>query len=161
MLPTLRAERRATYSPVLPISPTTGIVLQVPVKVVDAEAGIDPLRRTTASTVEQSILGGQAKLQWKADWAMRWAALGVDYEMYGKDLIDSGVLGGKIAQHSRRPAARGADLRAVPRREGREDLEVEGQRPVDRAVADLWPRREPGFLHLSRAQEGQVAAPRA
>ncbi|RYY27857.1 MAG: lysine--tRNA ligase [Sphingomonadales bacterium] len=104
MLPTLRAERQATYSPVLPISPTSGIVLQVPVEVVDAEAGI--IRFVDeGETVEQSIFGGQAKLQWKPDWGMRWAALGVDYEMYGKDLIDSGVLGGKIAQilGARRP----------------------------------------------------------
>jgi lysyl-tRNA synthetase class 1 len=49
-------------------------------------------------TTEQSILGGHAKLQWKPDWGMRWAALGVDYEMYGKDLIDSAILGGKIAR---------------------------------------------------------------
>jgi lysyl-tRNA synthetase class 1 len=98
MLPTLRAERQATYSPVLPISPTSGIVLQVPVEVVDADAGIIRFTDDNGSVVEQSILGGQAKLQWKPDWGMRWAALGVDYEMYGKDLIDSGVLGGKIAQ---------------------------------------------------------------
>jgi lysyl-tRNA synthetase class 1 len=97
MLPTLRAERQATYSPVLPISPKSGIVLQVPVAVVDAEAGIIRFE-DDGETVEQSILGGCAKLQWKPDWGMRWAALGVDYEMYGKDLIDSGVLGGKIAQ---------------------------------------------------------------
>ncbi len=97
MLPTLRAERQATYSPVLPISAKSGIVLQVPVEVIDAEAGIIRFE-DEGETVEQSILGGKAKLQWKPDWGMRWAALGVDYEMYGKDLIDSGVLGGKIAQ---------------------------------------------------------------
>lgn len=97
MLPTLREERRATYSPVLPISPTSGIVLQVPVEVVDADAGriafMDEGQR-----VEQSILGGAAKLQWKVDWAMRWVALGVDYEMAGKDLIDSVVQSSKIAR---------------------------------------------------------------
>ena len=97
MLPTLREERRRTYSPILPISPASGIVLQVPVEVVDAEAGIiafeDEGRR-----VEQSALGGQAKLQWKVDWAARWVALGVDYEMAGKDLIDSIVQSGKIAR---------------------------------------------------------------
>ena len=97
MLPTLREERRRTYSPVLPISPASGIVLQVPVEVVDAETGIiafdDDGRR-----VEQSALGGQAKLQWKVDWAARWVALGVDYEMAGKDLIDSVVQSGKIAR---------------------------------------------------------------
>jgi len=98
MLPTLRAERQATYSPVLPISPTSGSVLQVPVEVVDAEAGMVRFTDEDGELIEQSILGGQAKLQWKPDWGMRWAALGVDYEMYGKDLIDSGVLGGKIAQ---------------------------------------------------------------
>ena len=97
MLPTLRAERQATYSPVLPVSARSGIVLQVPVEVVDAEAGIIRFEEE-GETIEQSIFGGQAKLQWKPDWGMRWAALGVDYEMYGKDLIDSGVLGGRIAQ---------------------------------------------------------------
>ena len=97
MLPTLRAERAATYSPVLPISPTSGAVLQVPVTVVDAEAGVIRFE-DEGRTVEQSILGGQAKLQWKVDWAMRWVSLGVDYEMYGKDLTDSGVQSGKIAQ---------------------------------------------------------------
>ena len=97
MLPTLRAERRATYSPVLPISPTTGVVLQVPVEVIDADAGLIAFH-DGGERVEQSVLGGRAKLQWKPDWGMRWAALDVDYEMYGKDLIDSGVLGGRIAQ---------------------------------------------------------------
>ena len=97
MLPTLRAERRASYSPVLPISPRSGRVLQVAVEVVDAEAGLVRFE-DEGEQVEQTILGGRAKLQWKPDWGMRWAALDVDYEMYGKDLIDSGVLGGKIAQ---------------------------------------------------------------
>ncbi|MEO5493070.1 MAG: lysine--tRNA ligase [Sphingomonas sp.] len=97
MLPTLRAERRATYSPVLPISPTSGIVLQVPVEVVDAEAGIVRFE-DDGTTVEQSILSGGAKLQWKVDWAMRWVALRVDYEMAGKDLIDSVIQSGKIAR---------------------------------------------------------------
>ncbi|WP_336986915.1 lysine--tRNA ligase [Altererythrobacter aquiaggeris] len=98
MLPTLRAERAATYSPIMPISPTTGTVLQVPVEVVDAEAGMIRFTDEDGSTVEQSALGGQAKLQWKVDFAMRWVALGVDYEMYGKDLTDTGVQSGKIAK---------------------------------------------------------------
>ncbi|MFP5328741.1 MAG: lysine--tRNA ligase [Alphaproteobacteria bacterium] len=97
MLPTLREERRKTYSPVLPISPTSGIVLQVPVQVVDAEAGIIAFE-DEGQRIEQSALGGQAKLQWKVDWAARWVALGVDYEMAGKDLIDSVVQSGKIAR---------------------------------------------------------------
>jgi lysyl-tRNA synthetase, class I len=97
MLPTLRKERAATYSPVLPISETSGFVLQVPVSVVDAEAGLIRFE-DEGETVTQSILGGKAKLQWKVDWAMRWVALGVDYEMYGKDLTDSGTQSGKIAR---------------------------------------------------------------
>ena len=97
MLPTLRKERAATYSPVLPISEKSGIVLQVPVEVVDAGAGLIAFD-DDGERVTQSILGGKAKLQWKVDWAMRWVALGVDYEMYGKDLTDSGTQSGKIAQ---------------------------------------------------------------
>ena len=96
MLPTLGAERRASYSPVLPISPASGVVLQVPVTVVDAEAGVVAVDDTAAA--QQSVLGGRAKLQWKPDWGMRWAALGVDYEMHGKDLIDSAELGGRICR---------------------------------------------------------------
>jgi lysyl-tRNA synthetase class 1 len=98
MLPTLGEERRRTYSPVMPISPTTGAVLQVPVEVVDADAGIIRFTDEDGSVVEQSALGGMAKCQWKVDWAMRWVALGVDYEMYGKDLTDSGIQSGKIAR---------------------------------------------------------------
>ena len=101
MLPTLRAERRATYSPVLPVSPRTGAVLQVPVEVVGIENGLIRFVDTSVpggETITQSIFGGKAKLQWKVDWAMRWVALGVDYEMAGKDLIDSVIQSGKIAR---------------------------------------------------------------
>ena len=98
MLPMLGEERRRTYSPVMPISPTTGAVLQVPIEVVDAANGIIRFTDEDGSTVEQSALGGMAKCQWKVDWAMRWVALGVDYEMYGKDLTDSGIQSGKIAR---------------------------------------------------------------
>ena len=98
MLPTLREDRRKTYSPVLPISPSTGRVLQVPVEVIDAEAGLIAFDDEDGSRVHQSAFGGAAKLQWKVDWAARWVALGVDYEMAGKDLIDSVVQSGKIAR---------------------------------------------------------------
>ncbi|MGN6374291.1 MAG: lysine--tRNA ligase [Sphingomonas sp.] len=98
MLPTLRAERRATYSPVLPISPTSGVVLQVPVEVVDAEAGTIAFTDEDGERIVQSALGGLSKLQWKVDWAMRWVALGVDYEMAGKDLIDSVTQSSKICR---------------------------------------------------------------
>jgi lysyl-tRNA synthetase class 1 len=99
MLPTLGEERRRTYSPVFPIHPETGRVLQVPIEVVDADAGliayVDP---DTGERREQPVLGGSAKCQWKVDWAMRWVALGVDYEMAGKDLIDSVTVSGKVAR---------------------------------------------------------------
>jgi lysyl-tRNA synthetase class 1 len=99
MLPTLREERRQTYSPVLPISPVTGKVLQVPVEVVDAEAGtVRYTHPASGESVVQSVLSGGAKLQWKVDWAMRWVALGVDYEMSGKDLIDSVTQSSRIAR---------------------------------------------------------------
>jgi lysyl-tRNA synthetase class 1 len=98
MLPTLREERRRTYSPVLPISPTSGRVLQVPVEVVDAEAGTIAFDDEDGERVMQLALGGLAKLQWKVDWAARWVALGVDYEMSGKDLIESVIQSGKIAR---------------------------------------------------------------
>ena len=90
MLPSLREERAQTYSPFLPVCPRTGVVLQVPVIAQDAKAGTityeDPDTRERMTT---PVTGGRTKLQWKPDWAMRWVALGVDYEMAGKDLIDS------------------------------------------------------------------------
>ncbi|HVI05845.1 MAG TPA: lysine--tRNA ligase [Sphingomicrobium sp.] len=98
MLPTLREDRRKTYSPVLPISPTSGRVLQVPVEVIDAEAGLISFEDEDGGRIQQSAFGGAAKLQWKVDWAARWVALKVDYEMAGKDLIDSVVQSGKIAR---------------------------------------------------------------
>jgi lysyl-tRNA synthetase class 1 len=97
MLPTLGEERRRTYSPILPISPDSGKVLQVPVEIVDVETGLVAFD-DEGTRVEQSILSGGAKLQWKVDWAMRWVALGVDYEMSGKDLIDSVTQSSKIAR---------------------------------------------------------------
>jgi lysyl-tRNA synthetase class 1 len=99
ILPTLGPERRATYSPVLPIHPETGEVMQVPLIGRDPAAGTITWRDpATGQALETSVTGGAAKLQWKADWAMRWHALGVDYEMSGKDLIDSVRLSGRICR---------------------------------------------------------------
>src|SRR5271154_3807460 len=99
MLPSLREERAQSYSPFLPISPRTGAVLQVPVLSHDARAGTityeDP---DTSERVTTLVTGGRCKLQWKPDWAMRWVALGVDYKMAGKDLIDSVKLSGEICR---------------------------------------------------------------
>ena len=97
MLPTLGEERRATYSPFLPICPRTRSVLQVAMESIDPEAGTITYRDPeTGELVTTGVTGGQVKLQWKPDWGMRWAALGVDYEMSGKDLIDSVKLSTKI-----------------------------------------------------------------
>ena len=98
MLPTLGEERRQTYSIFLPISPKTGRVLQVPVIRTDPDAGTIVYRDEDGSLVETPVTGGNVKLQWKADWAGRWFALDVDYEMYGKDLIPSAELSAKIVR---------------------------------------------------------------
>ncbi|MEF2553792.1 lysine--tRNA ligase [Aurantimonas sp. A2-1-M11] len=99
ILPTLGPERQSTYSPFLPIHPRTGIVLQVPTVERDVARGmIAYLDPETGERIETTVTGGAVKCQWKADWAMRWAALGVDYEMAGKDLIDSVTLSSKICR---------------------------------------------------------------
>ena len=99
MLPSLREERAQTYSPFLPIDPRTGIVLQVPVLAHDATRGtITYEEPETQERFTVPVTGGRCKLQWKPDWAMRWIALGVDYEMAGKDLIDSVKLSGEICK---------------------------------------------------------------
>ncbi|CAK7192727.1 Lysine--tRNA ligase [Commensalibacter sp. Nvir] len=96
--PTLRDERKKTYSPILPIHPLTGVVMQVPMEKIDVTAGTVVWRDDEGKSFETPVTGGHAKLQWKADWAMRWVALGVDYEMSGKDLIDSVRLSNKICK---------------------------------------------------------------
>ncbi len=99
VLPTLGEERRATYSPFLPISPFSGKVLQVPMISYNAKKGtITYVEPETGETIETEVTGGKVKCQWKVDWAMRWKALGVDYEMAGKDLIDSTNLSSKICK---------------------------------------------------------------
>ncbi|MEX0404372.1 lysine--tRNA ligase [Aquibium sp. LZ166] len=85
MLPTLGEERRATYSPFLPISPMSGRVLYVPMKKVDAEAGTITFDDEDGAETTLPVTGGRVKLQWKPDFGARWAALGVDFEMFGKD----------------------------------------------------------------------------
>ncbi len=96
--PTLGRERRETYSPFLPVCPRTGRVLLARVAATDPDAGTIVYEDEDGSKVETPVTGGRCKLQWKADWAMRWAALSVDYEMSGKDLIDSVRLSGRICR---------------------------------------------------------------
>ena len=152
MLPTLREERAATYSPFLPIHPRTGIVMQVPLVGHDAAGGDDRWRDPdTGEMFETPVTGGHCKLQWKPDWAMRWYALNVDYEMAGKDLIDSVKLSSAIVRALGGDAAGGLQLRALPRREGPEDLQVEGQRPDHRRMADLRQPGKPVAVHVPEA----------
>ena len=98
MLPTLGEERRATYSPFLPISPSSGRVLYVPMKSVDAKAGTITFEDEDGSEVTLPVTGGHVKLQWKPDFGMRWAALGVDFEMFGKDHQDNAPIYSRICK---------------------------------------------------------------
>ncbi len=98
MLPTLGPDRRATYSPFLPISPTTGRVLQVPTLQRNLEKGTIVFEDEDGTKVETPVTGGRVKMQWKPDWAMRWTAFGVDYEMAGKDLIESVKVSSRICR---------------------------------------------------------------
>jgi len=95
ILPTLGKERQKTYSPFLPICPETGRVLEIPVQEINREK-YKIIFDNNGKKLEMSILDGHCKLQWKVDWAMRWYALDVDFEMYGKDLIESAILSTKI-----------------------------------------------------------------
>ena len=95
IMPTLGKERQKTYSPFLPICPETGKVLEIPVKEINTENS-KIIFDNNGKELETSILDGNCKLQWKVDWAMRWYALDIDFEMYGKDLIESAILSSKI-----------------------------------------------------------------
>ena len=95
ILPTLGKERQKTYSPFLPICPETGQVLEIPVKEINEKKSII-IFDNKGKDLESSVLDGNCKLQWKVDWAMRWYALDIDFEMYGKDLIESAILSSKI-----------------------------------------------------------------
>ncbi len=95
IIPTIGKERQKTYSPFLPICPDTGIVLEIPVLEINTKQS-KIIFDNKGKKLEKSILDGNCKLQWKVDWAMRWFALNVDFEMYGKDLIESAILSTKI-----------------------------------------------------------------
>ena len=98
MLPTLGSVRRETYSPFLPISPRSGHVLQVPTLERNTKRGTIVYAEPDGERIEVPVTGGNVKMQWKPDWALRWAALGVDYEMSGKDLIDSVTQSSRICR---------------------------------------------------------------
>ena len=95
ILPTLRSERRKTYSPLLPICPDTGKVLEIPIKEIDKKNN-KVVFDNNGKNMKLDILNGGCKLQWKVDWAMRWFTFDVDFEMYGKDLIESAIISSKV-----------------------------------------------------------------
>ena len=97
VLPTLGKERQKTYSPFLPVCPTTGQVLEVPVVEIKKKEG-KIIYQNDDKKIETEVLNGKCKLQWKVDWAMRWYVFDVDYEMYGKDLIESAILSSKVCK---------------------------------------------------------------
>ena len=97
ILPTLRSERRKTYSPFLPLCPDTGKVLEIPMTSLDKNSGKITFDNN-GKKIQTSIYDGNCKLQWKVDWAMRWFAFDVDFEMYGKDLTESAILSSKVCK---------------------------------------------------------------
>ena len=97
ILPTLRQERRKTYSPFLPICPKTGKVLEIPLLKMNKKTG-EVIFDNHGKNLETNILNGNCKLQWKVDWAMRWFTFDVDFEMYGKDLTESAILSSKVCK---------------------------------------------------------------
>ena len=97
-MPTLGEERRKTYSPFLPVCKKTNKVLEVEILRISSENNSVTYIDDSGEEVEVSVLDGNCKLQWKVDWAMRWIALGIDYEMYGKDLIPTFQLSAKICR---------------------------------------------------------------
>ena len=98
MLPTLGEERRATYSPFLPISPKTGRVLQAPTLERHVDRGTIVFADEDGTLTEVPVTGGHVKLQWRPDWAARWTALEVDFEASGKDLVDSVRVSNRIVK---------------------------------------------------------------
>jgi len=97
ILPTLRSERKKTYCPFLPICPTTGRVLEIPLIEMNKKNGT-VIFDNNGKKLETQIINGNCKLQWKVDWAMRWFTFDVDFEMYGKDLTESAILSNKICR---------------------------------------------------------------
>lgn len=98
MLPTLGEERQKTYSPFLPIDPESGKVLQVAVLEVDKKKHTITFKNSNGHLITTEVTDGKCKLQWKPDFGMRWAALDVDFEMYGKDHLVNGPIYTKICK---------------------------------------------------------------
>ena len=157
MLPSLREERAQTYSPFLPIHPKTGIVMQVPAEPNAAKGTIAWSDPDTGERFETPVTGGHAKLQWKPDWAMRWVALGIDYEMAGKDLIDSVKLSSEIARALGAQPPEGFNYELFLDEKGQKISKSKG----NGLTIDEWLRyASPGIalaLHVPRAEGGEAA----
>ncbi|MDC0472869.1 lysine--tRNA ligase [Pelagibacteraceae bacterium] len=97
ILPTLGNERKKTYCPFLPICPNTGKVLEIPMIEMDKKNG-KVVFDNKGKKLQIDVINGNCKLQWKADWAMRWFTFDIDFEMYGKDLTESAILSNKICR---------------------------------------------------------------
>jgi lysyl-tRNA synthetase class 1 len=106
ILPTLGSDRKKTYSPFLPICPDTGKVLEIPIVEIDEKQN-EVVFDNNGKKFKTKVTDGACKLQWKVDWAMRWSALKVDFEMYGKDLIPSAELSGQICKTLGSPTPNG------------------------------------------------------
>ncbi len=154
MLPTLGAERQASYSPFLPVSPKTGHVLQVPTLERNVEKGTIVYQEPDGEKVELPITGGNVKMQWKPDWAMRWAALGVDYEMAGKDLIDSVTQSGKICRALGQPAPEGFNYELFNDEQGQKISKSKGN---GLSIEDWLTYASPESLSLFMFQKPKTA----
>ena len=158
MLPSLREERAQSYSPFLPIHPKTGVVMQVPIDERNVDAGTIVWRDPdSGERFETPVTGGHAKLQWKPDWAMRWAALGVDYEMSGKDLIDSVKLAAQICRALDAPPPEGFNYELFLDEKGQKISKSKG----NGLTIDEWltyaPTESLGALHVPEAEDREEA----
>ena len=158
ILPTLGPERRATYSPFLPVSPTSGRCCRcrwssahprrAPIVYVDPDTG---------KKVETSVTGGAVKCQWKADWALRWTALGVDYEMAGKDLIDSVTLSSRICKALGGTPPEGFNYELFLDDKGEKISKSKGNGLTIDEWLTLCLARKPVAVHVPEAEGGQAA----
>jgi lysyl-tRNA synthetase class 1 len=158
MLPSLREERRQTYSPFLPLHPKTGHVMQVPIEERNVEAGTIVWRDPeTGERFETPVTGGHVKLQWKPDWAMRWVSLGVDYEMAGKDLIDSVKLSGEIAKAIGGMPPEGFNYELFLDEGGQKISKSKGNGLTIDEWLDYGTPGEPRALHVQQAARGEAS----
>ena len=158
MLPSLGGvteDRKETYSPFLPVSPKTGKVLQVPTLARDVSKGTIVYEEPDGERVELPVTGGHVKMQWKPDWAMRWAALEVDYEMYGKDLIPSAEIGRKICRVLGKPPPVGLNFELFLDEQGRKISKSSGASGI--TMEEWLEYAAPESLNMFMYQKPQTA----